>query len=195
MNDRGEREGEREIPGEGREAVCPLTEAAPGSDRPCGGELRPGDAGASRPCPQKRRARFSRVYVTLFVNAEKHCLFPEEQRLRFLSLACGNYPNVTVDAWEGLLADYAREKGIRYVVKGYRDENDLAYERLQARVNHGYFPGLFTVLLPAGEEYRQISSTAVRLHLARGESLAGLVPPSLVTLLPETYEKIVKSKK
>lgn len=87
------------------------------------------------------------------------------------------------------------KKGIRYVVKGYRDENDLAYERLQARVNHGYFPGLFTVLLPAGEEYRQISSTAVRLHLARGESLAGLVPPSLVTLLPETYEKIVKSKK
>lgn len=191
MNDRGERE--REIPGEAREAICTMSEAAPEATALVAGSFDPVTLG-HLDLVRRASARFSRVYVTLFVNAEKHCLFPEEERLRFLSLACGNYPNVTVDAWEGLLADYAREKGIRYVVKGYRDENDLAYERLQARVNHGYFPGLFTVLLPAGEEYRQISSTAVRLRLARGGSLAGLVPPSLVTLIPEMYEKIAKSK-
>lgn len=110
MNDRGEREGEREIPGEGREAVCPLTEAAPEATALVAGSFDPVTLG-HLDLVRRASARFSRVYVTLFVNAEKHCLFPEEQRLRFLSLACGNYPNVTVDAWEGLLADYAREKG------------------------------------------------------------------------------------
>ena len=91
-----------------------------------------------------------------------------------LMLATEKLDNVFVSYSLGYVVDYMREHGISKIVKGYRDEKDLAWEREQAEYNlkHG---GYETELIRCDDEYKNISSTLVRDRLLKGESIDGLV--------------------
>ena len=80
-------------------------------------------------------------------------------------------PSVTVGFSEGLVIDYARKNGISLLIKGYRNEIDLAYEKTQADWNlqNG---GIETRILPAIEGQENISSTAARAALLSGKNEA-----------------------
>ena len=70
-----------------------------------------------------------------------------------------------------------REHDISKIVKGYRNEQDLVWEREQAEYNlkHGYE----TELILCEDEYKHISSTLVREKIRNGESVEGIVPKSV----------------
>lgn len=89
---------------------------------------------------------FERVYVCAMVNGGKHPMFTGEQRLALLAAATERLPNVTAELWTGLLADYAREKGARYLVKGVRNASDFEAEYGMAQINRGLYGELDTVL-------------------------------------------------
>ena len=80
-----------------------------------------------------------------------------------------------------------REHDIERIVKGYRDEKDLEWERYQAEYNmlHG---GYATEMLECREEMKGISSTLVRERLANGESIDGLVPDSVRDFINEIIQ-------
>jgi len=105
---------------------------------------------------------FDRVYLCAMANGEKHPTFTPEQRLAMLTAAAAPLPNVTAELWTGLLADYARERGAQYLVKGVRNGADFDNEFGMAVINRSLCPGLDTVLLPARPEYLHFSSTMVR---------------------------------
>ncbi|MCQ2385898.1 MAG: pantetheine-phosphate adenylyltransferase [Clostridia bacterium] len=112
-----------------------------------------------------------KVYVTAMVNPRKTTLFPVEKRVEWLKKVCSKYPSVTVDFYQGMLVDYARQKGIFLIVKGVRNGEDFLYEKEMAEYNDKN-AGTLTVFLPAGEGLEQVSSTAVRQALAEtGEGL------------------------
>lgn len=122
---------------------------------------------------------FSKVYLTVFVNAEKETLFTLEERKRFLQALAARFSNVEADSCTGYLADYCAEKGIEVVVKCYRDAADYRYECLQAFVNHGRNPRVRTLLLPSDgivTPNAGISSTAVRGALAEGAPVDSFLP-------------------
>ena len=127
-----------------------------------------------------RRAaeQYERVYVVLFVNPNKKYLFDHGDRMRMLMLACEDYDNVLVSESAGLVIDYMREHDIDKIIKGYRNEEDLAYERIQADWNYAH-SGYETELWLSDEAHRHISSTLVRERIAVGESLSDLVPESV----------------
>ena len=112
---------------------------------------------------------YSSVHAVAFVNPEKEYTFTPEERVQMLRLMTAHLPNVTVGYAEGLVIDYARENGIDLLIKGYRNEADLAYERVQAKWNleNG---GIETLLLASEKGLEAISSTAVRDALSRGDS-------------------------
>lgn len=124
-----------------------------------------------------RRAaeRYEEVYAVVFTNPSKTYRFSVEDRARMLSLATEELPNVLVSYSNGLVIDYMVDHGIEKIIKGYRTELDLPWEREQAEWNlrHG---GFDTELWKCREGLEDISSTRVRSALDSGESLEGLLP-------------------
>ena len=128
--------------------------------------------------------REDEVYVVIFTNPNKNYTFSLEDRVAMLMIATEDLDNVFVSYSLGYVVDYMREHDIGKIVKGYRNECDLAWEREQAEYNmkHG---GYETELIPCDDEYKHISSTLVRGKIKSGESLEGLVP--------ENVEKYVRT--
>ena len=123
--------------------------------------------------------REDEVYVVIFNNPEKSYTFSLDDRVAMLMLATEELDNVIVSYSLGYVVDYMREHGIDRIVKGYRNERDLEWERVQAEYNlaHG---GYDTELILADDELHGISSTLVRERLKSGESLDGLLPKSVI---------------
>ena len=129
-------------------------------------------------------AEYSEAYVVIFVNPEKKYLFSSEERLEMLRLATESIPNVKVDFYSGRVVDYMKEKGLDKIVKGCRNEKDLAYEKVQAEYNflHG---GYLTELYESSEEFSGISSTLARERIKSGEGLEKILPSSVIKYLSE----------
>ena len=85
-----------------------------------------------------------------------------------------------------MVVDYMKENGIKRIVKGYRNESDLEYERIQSEYNFAN-GGYETELLECSCEYREISSTLARKNIESGEDLS--------KVLPEEVIKYIKNKK
>ena len=137
-----------------------------------------------------RRAaeEYGEVYVVAFNNPNKTYAFSPEDRVAMLMLATDEYENVLVSYSAGLVVDYMRDHGIDLIVKGYRNEEDLAWEREQAEYNrrHG---GYETRLLETAPEYMGLSSTLVREKISRGEPISGLVHPEVEKYVMENKPK------
>lgn len=123
---------------------------------------------------------FDRVYVCTMVNAQKQPMFSPQQRLAMLQASVGALPNVTAELWEGLLADYARERGARYLVKGVRNASDFDVEYGLAQINRGIDETLETVLLCASAPYLHFSSTMVREMIRYGQDLSKYMPAGAI---------------
>lgn len=119
------------------------------------------------------------VYAVIFVNPEKEYTFSLDDRVRMLILATDDMPNVLVSYSNGLVIDYMRDHGIDRIVKGYRNDTDLEYEKKQAEYNLR-FGGYETELKKCREGYEGISSTEVRRRLDKGESVDEFLPESVV---------------
>ena len=118
-------------------------------------------------------------------NGEKHPRFTPAQRLALLRAATEGLANVTAELYDGLLADYAREKGAHFLVKGVRNGTDFDLEYQQALINKGICRELETVLLPASVPYQHFSSTMVREMIRYGQPLEQYVPAPVAEELKE----------
>ncbi len=125
---------------------------------------------------------YDEVYVVIFQNAEKTYTYSLEDRVRMLMLATDSFDNVLVSYSLGYVVDYMREHDIDLIVKGYRDDEDFAYECMQAKYNkaHG---GYNTLLLHASEGMTHIRSTAARDALAKQEDVTDLLPACVIEYL------------
>ncbi|MBO4413625.1 MAG: pantetheine-phosphate adenylyltransferase [Clostridia bacterium] len=115
-------------------------------------------------------AIFDAVFVVAFENAGKKCMFSPEKRLALMARACSGIKNVVTDYYDGYVVDYMKIHGIDVIVRGIRDADDAVYELMMAHNNRRYYEKAETVFLPASEGLENISSTAVREAVLRGEA-------------------------
>ena len=110
-------------------------------------------------------------------------MFTVDERLEMLRDCTGQWENVRVESFEGLLVDYARSRGAQAVLRGIRAVSDYEYELQMAWMNRKLDPSLETVfMMPAGA-YSYLSSRLVREIASLGGSLGGLVPASVESRL------------
>ena len=128
--------------------------------------------------------REDEVYVVIFTNPNKKYTFSLEDRVAMLMIATEDLDNVIVSYSLGYVVDYMREHDIEKIVKGYRNDADLVWEREQAEYNmkHG---GYETELILCDDKFTHVSSTLVRERIKKGESLEGL--------LTDGVEKYIRS--
>lgn len=132
--------------------------------------------------------RYDRVVVAVMVNPGKHARFDPQTRVEIARRTVAEIPGAEVLFDGGMLIDLYDRLGADAVVKGYRDAADLAYEQKMADWNRAHNPRFCTVLIPAAEAYRNISSTEVRRRLDAGESLSGFVHPAALGLVSGTEQ-------
>ena len=127
---------------------------------------------------RKVARREDEVYVVIFSNPAKNYTFSLDDRVAMLMLATEELDNVFVSYSLGYVVDYMREHDIERIVKGYRNDADLVWEREQAEYNmkHG---GYETELILCDDSLKHISSTLVREKIKSGESLEGLLPKNV----------------
>lgn len=132
--------------------------------------------------------REDEVYVVAFNNPKKEYMFSVDDRVAMMMLALDELDNVLVSYSDGLVVDYMRDHGIDRIVKGYRTEADLPWEREQAEYNLK-FGGYETELIPCTPALSHVSSTLVREKLRAGESTMGLLPRSVEEYAKEALKK------
>ena len=128
---------------------------------------------------QRGSALFDKLIVAILRNAEKEALFSVEERMEMLREVIGDLPNVEVASFDGLLVDYAAQRGATVILRGIRAVSDYEYELQMALMNRRLRPDIETVFLMAGEAHSFISSRLVKEVIRLGGKISGLVPPSV----------------
>lgn len=128
-------------------------------------------------------ARYARVTVAVMINPSKQYLFDMDTRVAIARATVASLPNVEVIADGGMLIDLYDRLGADAVCKGWRNEEDLAYEREMAEWNHAHNPRFSTELIPSDSAYRTLSSTEVRDRIAHDVSLEDVVHADAIPLI------------
>ncbi len=122
---------------------------------------------------------FGRLIVAVLRNTEKAPLFSLAERVEMMIEATRGFPNVEVDAFDGLLVEYARKLEAHILLRGIRAVSDYEFELQMAMMNRKLEPGLETVFMLPGEAYSYLSSRLVREIAKLGGPVSGLVPPAV----------------
>jgi pantetheine-phosphate adenylyltransferase len=137
---------------------------------------------------QRALTMFDRVIVAVAVNPKKVPLFSEEERKDLIRQACPD-PRMEVDAFQGLLVEYAKARGVNVLLRGLRAVSDFEYEFQLANMNRKLAPGIDTVFMMTGEDYFYVSSHLVREVASFGGDVQALVPPPVWKALSAKYAK------
>lgn len=124
-------------------------------------------------------AIFDRVTVTVMNNIHKKGTVPIEKRVDLLRKVCADLPNVSVDKWDGLLADYMNEKNEQIIIRGIRSAAEMDSEIHTCAANKLLNQRIETIFLPCDPSMSGISSSAVREIAAFGGNIKDFVPDEL----------------
>ncbi len=135
---------------------------------------------------------FDRVTVAVLENPAKRdrYLFSIEERLKIIRASTAHLPNVEVEAFSGLLAEYMKKKGAKIIVKGLRAVSDYEYELQMAHLNRQLNPEVETLFILAATRWSFISSTMVKEIARYGGDVSRFVPPPAARALREKFQEV-----
>jgi pantetheine-phosphate adenylyltransferase len=132
---------------------------------------------------------YDRVVVAVAANANKAPLFPLEARVDMARRVLADLPNVEVMGYAGLTVDFARQQGIKVVLRGLRAVSDFEFEFQLANMSRHLAREVETVFMTPQEQYTFISSTLVREIALLGGDVSQFVPPVVAVELRKRAPK------
>ena len=131
---------------------------------------------------------FERVLVVVMSNSQKVSAFSVPERCQMLRQVTASIENVEIDSYSGLLADYARQKNAKTIVKGLRALSDFEYEFQMALTNKKLNPDVDTVFLTASAENMYLSSSLVKQVGSMGGNIRDFVPETIFDLIMARFQ-------
>ncbi|GAB3585907.1 pantetheine-phosphate adenylyltransferase [Hymenobacter daeguensis] len=119
---------------------------------------------------------FDHVIVAIGTNSGKQRYLPVEQMQELIGGLFEDEPRVSVRTFTGLTAEFARETGAQFLLRGLRNSPDFEYEKPIAYGNQHVYPGLETVFLLTSPTLGAISSTIIRDIHRFGGNVEAFVP-------------------
>ena len=116
---------------------------------------------------------------------DKTPLFTLKERVELLRKVTQGLKGVSVEVFEGLVVEFARQKGARAMIRGIRMLSDFEYEFQLALTNRRLDPQVETVFLMPSAEYSYLSSRLLKEAAGLGANVRGLVPPFVAKRLKE----------
>ena len=126
---------------------------------------------------------FDEVYVAIGVNANKRRSFDSQKMKEAIERTVQELglTNVRVTVFQGLVAEYAKENGIGYMIRGLRNNLDYNYEENIAEVNKLINPEMEYVYFRA--ENVAVSSSMVKELLGYGRDVSAYIPGPILEIL------------
>jgi pantetheine-phosphate adenylyltransferase len=130
---------------------------------------------------------FDRVVVAILINPKKQFLFQLEDRLDMLRVCLQDFKGAEVDAFDGLLVDYASRRGATAILRGLRALSDFEYEFQMALMNRRLDREIQTVFLMTGMRWIYTSSSIIKEAAQFGGDVQGMVPAVVLARLKEKF--------
>jgi pantetheine-phosphate adenylyltransferase len=128
---------------------------------------------------------FGELIVAVVVNPQKRDpMFSLEEREAMLRECVAHIPNVRVEHFRGLLADYVKAADSDVIVKGLRVVSDFESEMSTALMNRA-LSKVDTFFLMSDQKYSFVSSSIVKeVYFLNGE-VASLVPEPVLRVMAD----------
>lgn len=130
---------------------------------------------------------FDRIIVAILINPRKNNLFTVEEREEMLKEVLKDTPNTQVEAFQGLLVDFAAQKNATAILRGLRAVSDFEYEFQMALMNRKLNREIQSVYLMTGLSWIFTSSSIIKEAAQFGGDIDGMVPPIVKKRLEEKF--------
>ena len=132
---------------------------------------------------KKSAALFDEVHVVIGVNSQKKRTFEAEAMRKAIEAVMDSLQltNVKVELYEGLVAEFAKQREIKYMIRGLRNNMDYNYEENIAEVNKLINPALEYVYFRA--ENVAVSSSMVKELSYYGRDVSKYVPKPVLEVM------------
>ncbi len=131
---------------------------------------------------------FDAVAVTVATNPSKESLFTVDERVTMLDDSLKDFENVTVDSFDGLIVDHAKQLGASGILRGLRAVSDFEFEFQMALMNRKLANDLATVFLMPHEKYTYLNSTIIRNLASLHSDVSEFVPPIVAQALKKKFK-------
>ena len=131
---------------------------------------------------------FDELIVAVGRSPLKDQLFTPEQRVEMIAELVKDLQGVSVEGFDGLTVEYARQKKANVILRGLRSLTDVNYEFELAMTNRSV-TGIETIFVMTTEQYGFISSTLVRQVASLGGDISNLVPENVYRRLRERFKR------
>lgn len=134
-----------------------------------------------------------KLIIGVLRNNSKKPLFSAEERVDLIKEAIYEKTNITqiqVEAFNGLLIDFAEKKNASIIVRGLRAITDFEYELQIAQTNHKLNTRIDTVFFTTSVEYSYLSSSAVKEIASFGGDIRQFVPECIVQSVYDKYKSV-----
>ena len=130
---------------------------------------------------------FDEVVVTVAINFAKQPLFTTDERVKMLKESLKDYNKVTVDAFDGLVVEHAKQVGATGIIRGLRQISDFEFEFQMALMNRKLAGDITTIFLMPHEKYTYLNSTVIRNLASLHADVSDFVPPNVHEALKKKF--------
>jgi len=126
---------------------------------------------------------FEKLTIGVYNTPDKHLLFTTEERMEMVRQAIAGLPNIAVESFSGLTAEFAMQVGAQTIVRGLRIGADFEREFEMALMNKKLCPDCELVCLMTNQEYQFLSSSLIKEVASLGGNIDGFIPKHVATAL------------
>jgi pantetheine-phosphate adenylyltransferase len=114
---------------------------------------------------------FDEIIISIGYNSAKSMRYFEvNQMVEKIRTTFEKYPNIKVETYAELTAEFARKHKANYLLRGLRNTTDFEYENSIAQINRKLYGDLESVFLITSPEYAWINSSIIReVHKYKGD--------------------------
>ena len=127
-------------------------------------------------------------------NAGKNPTFSWEERAAMVQADIdtmhAKHNDITVERFDGLLVNYAREKGAACLFRGLRAISDFEYEFQMTGMNYTLAPEVETVFLMASGQWQFVSSSFVKEIARLGGDVSEFLTPATAQKLFTAQDRV-----
>jgi len=113
----------------------------------------------------------------------KQGLLSVEERVEVIREVFRDEERVEAVAFQGLLVDFAKARGARFIIRGLRAVSDFEYEFQMAQMNRELWNEVETLFLAPEVDYSFLSSSLVRQVFSLGGDVSRFVSPHVLSSL------------
>ena len=130
---------------------------------------------------------FDRLVLAVANNPQKKHFFSVEERIALVRQSVGHLPRLEIESFEGLVVNFAKQKGVRVLLRGVRAVSDFEYEFQLAGMNRKLSPEVETVFMVTSEESFYVASRLVKEVASFGGDVSQMVPPPVLEALQARF--------